>query len=86
MTPPRMEDGCKDCLAAGHVCQATVFVDGDPLCLACADGEQCPHTGTWRPVQSYVIRGEEVRMTEGVVMGPEFIDPWACQPPGSKKV
>jgi hypothetical protein len=85
MTLPRMEDSCKDCLAAGHVCQAMVFVDGEPLCLACADGEQCAHTGTWRPVLSYVIRGEEVRMTEGVVMGPEFIDPWARKPPGRKK-
>ena len=43
------------------------------------------HAGTWRTVQSYVIRGEEVRMTEGVVMGPEFIDPWACRPAGRKK-
>ncbi len=79
-TLPRMDDACKDCVRAGHVCQAMVFVDGDPLCLTCADGQQCAHAGTWRPVQSYVIRGEDVRMTEGVVMGPEFIDPWACRP------
>ena len=50
------------------------------LCLACGDGQQCAHAGTWRPVQSYVICGEEVRMAGGVVMGPEFIDPWACRP------
>jgi hypothetical protein len=80
MTLPAMEDACKDCLRARHVCQAMVLVNGDPVCLACADGEQCPHTGAWRPVKSYLIRGQEVRMTDGVVMGPEFVDPWACRP------
>jgi hypothetical protein len=79
MTLPDRSTSCTDCVRAGHLCRAMVFVNGEPLCLACADGESCSHTATWTPLKSYVLRGQEVRMSQGVVMGPELIDPWACQ-------
>jgi len=79
MTLPHKE-ACADCLRAGHVCRAMVYVDQVPLCFACADGDGCPHTATWPQLQTYRIRGEVVRASTGAVMGTELIDPWECRP------
>lgn len=41
-TRPATGTWCADCWLAGHRCQALVFVDKTPLCLPCADSEECP--------------------------------------------
>lgn len=37
-----MSDLCKPCLARGHQCEARDVVDGEPWCIFCMDGVDCP--------------------------------------------
>jgi hypothetical protein len=32
---------CAECRRQGHHCQAQIFVEDEPLCMRCADGEAC---------------------------------------------
>ncbi|HVJ09302.1 MAG TPA: hypothetical protein VM554_13050 [Acidisarcina sp.] len=50
LSRPDRNTACIECSRRGHLCPAQIFVDEEPLCLDCADGEPCSYDRVRRRV------------------------------------